>query len=663
MKVKCSKCKHVISVSDEKLEGKEGKIKLRCPSCKTPLAVRLPSKTAGAQEGEAVWYYSLDGNQEGPVTAPVLKSLIADGKVHGGTDVWRPGLDEWVKASTLEELWDGATRTTTLEAPIAAASDIFSEKTMEIDAANLEDLPRPEAAASRAEAPSYAPTYSDSDPSLDPAKAALERSKAMLEQAASAPAPEPILFPAASQAPAPKKEEEEDLFGSFGAGSSSQDDDEGVDAANLAHTRRETSVLFSLDDMKGKKGKKAKAAVEHDSGLIDIRQMAVERRDDDIFASFGGGQTAAEEPSHLMGAGGQNSIATAALNVPILKRKKKWPFVVAAVTVGLIVVIGVGGFYVAFNAFFGPGSPKWLEDQLRAAHTNALNDATTLSKKASEELAAQKDSKLKEVEGKIEALRTEHDKRYAMLDSEADKARKEVQAKFDEEIGALNKEKADLQEKLVAMAGEKKVVVVQQPVPGEVKNPENPTPPVNNETPPAGDGGKKPNSTTTNPKTNNPKTNNPKTNNPTDAGGTQGGKTPTNPTNPTNSTTGNEVKNPTNNEAADILGKIDGGTGGDTGDGGTAKKALTTTDVTKAVAEARPGMKDCFSQYAGELEGATIRARLTIAPNGEVTGVVIASAEYAGTALGNCVRDKMNKMKFPAFSGSPVTKTISVRLP
>lgn len=659
MKVKCSKCKHVISVSDEKLEGKEGKIKLRCPACKTPLAVRLPSKAAGPQEGEAVWYYSLDGNQEGPVTAAVMKSLIADGKVHGGTDVWRPGLDEWVKASTLEELWEGTARTNTMEAPVAAASDVFSEKTMEIDAANLEDLQRPDLDSSRAESP----VYSDSDPSLDPAKAALERSKAMLEQAAAEPAPEPIHIPAAQPAPVPKKEEEDDLFGSFGAGSDSHEDEEAVDSANLAHTRRETSVLFSLDEMKGgKKGKKAKKAVEDDSGLIDIRQMSVEKRDDDIFASFGGGQTVAEEPSHLMGAGGQNSMATAALNVPILKRKKKWPFVVAAVAVGLIVVLGAGGFYVAFNAYFGPGSPKWLEDQLRAAHTNALNDATTLSKKASEELASQKDAKLKEVEDKIEALRNEHDKRYALLDSEADKARKEVQSKFDEEIGVLNKQKTELQEKLVAMAGEKKVVVVQQPVPADVKTPENPTPPNPTDNPPE-DGGKKPNNTTNNPKTNNPKTNNPKTNNPTDGGGTQGGKTPTNPTNPTNNTTGNEVKNPTNNEAADILGKVDGGTGSDGGDGGTAKKALTTTDVTKAVAEARPGMKDCFSQYAGELEGATIRARLTIAPNGEVTGVVVASAEYAGTALGNCVRDKMNKMKFPAFSGSPVTKTISVRLP
>jgi hypothetical protein len=99
------------------------------------------------------------------------------------------------------------------------------------------------------------------------------------------------------------------------------------------------------------------------------------------------------------------------------------------------------------------------------------------------------------------------------------------------------------------------------------------------------------------------------------------------------------------------------GAGGDTG-----KKTLTMGDITKVVNQNKPEMKACFEKYGAGLESATIRTKVTIAASGEVTAVTISSMEFAGTALGNCVRKVQLGMKFPA-TATQQTKSISVRLP
>jgi len=63
------------------------------------------------------------------------------------------------------------------------------------------------------------------------------------------------------------------------------------------------------------------------------------------------------------------------------------------------------------------------------------------------------------------------------------------------------------------------------------------------------------------------------------------------------------------------------------------------------------------------LESATIRTKLKISGDGSVTSVSISSMEFAGTALGNCVRKTQKKMKFPPFARKVLLKSISVRLP
>ena len=94
-----------------------------------------------------------------------------------------------------------------------------------------------------------------------------------------------------------------------------------------------------------------------------------------------------------------------------------------------------------------------------------------------------------------------------------------------------------------------------------------------------------------------------------------------------------------------------------------SKKTLTTTDIMRVVNKSKPAMRTCFKKYGKGLESATIRTKLKISGSGSVTNVGISSMEFAGTALGNCVKKVQKGMKFLAFAKPSLTKSISVRLP
>jgi hypothetical protein len=116
-------------------------------------------------------------------------------------------------------------------------------------------------------------------------------------------------------------------------------------------------------------------------------------------------------------------------------------------------------------------------------------------------------------------------------------------------------------------------------------------------------------------------------------------------------------------EILDILDKKGGKEdGGGEGPGG-GKKTLTSGDLMKGVNSRRSAMQECFNKYGGGLDTVTIRTRVTIAPSGLVTEVQISTMQFAGTALGNCVRSELSKMTFPEFSGPAVARPVSVRLP
>ena len=90
--------------------------------------------------------------------------------------------------------------------------------------------------------------------------------------------------------------------------------------------------------------------------------------------------------------------------------------------------------------------------------------------------------------------------------------------------------------------------------------------------------------------------------------------------------------------------------------------------IEEAFVRARPLYRLCAVTEAkrdpdGKL--GSIVASLTIGPAGAVTRVAFDRPEMASSALGECVRDALQKMTFPAFEGSPVVlrRPISLEVP
>jgi len=50
----------------------------------------------------ANWYYSQDGQQQGPVAQSQLQQMLQSGQLANSSLVWKQGMGDWVAASTLE---------------------------------------------------------------------------------------------------------------------------------------------------------------------------------------------------------------------------------------------------------------------------------------------------------------------------------------------------------------------------------------------------------------------------------------------------------------------------------------------------------------------------------------------------------------------------------
>lgn len=50
------------------------------------------------------WYYSNQGNQEGPVSEAEIKAMIASGEIRAGDLAWNEQMEDWTPVSKIEEL-------------------------------------------------------------------------------------------------------------------------------------------------------------------------------------------------------------------------------------------------------------------------------------------------------------------------------------------------------------------------------------------------------------------------------------------------------------------------------------------------------------------------------------------------------------------------------
>ncbi|MBN2021954.1 MAG: DUF4339 domain-containing protein [Pirellulales bacterium] len=92
--------------------GKTGK----CPRCGATVAIPQASESAGeASPGDpfadapgAAWYIHLSGvERHGPISADVMRTWLAQGRVPGDALVWREGWSEWAVASKVLPMGTG----------------------------------------------------------------------------------------------------------------------------------------------------------------------------------------------------------------------------------------------------------------------------------------------------------------------------------------------------------------------------------------------------------------------------------------------------------------------------------------------------------------------------------------------------------------------------
>ncbi len=120
MKIVCEACQAKYSIADDKVRGKV--FKIRCKKCSHVIVVRGSGDGAAAASGEfatspasatdltldAGWHIVVEGEQVGPLSEADIKARLTRGEVSPDTYIWKEGLADWVKISTLPEFSDAA---------------------------------------------------------------------------------------------------------------------------------------------------------------------------------------------------------------------------------------------------------------------------------------------------------------------------------------------------------------------------------------------------------------------------------------------------------------------------------------------------------------------------------------------------------------------------
>jgi predicted Zn finger-like uncharacterized protein len=281
MKIVCEACQAKYSIADEKVRGKV--FKIRCKKCSHVIVVRGSGEvvTTGAAANEfsastasspdialdAGWHIVVDGEQVGPLSEADVRARLSRGEITPDTYIWREGLSDWVKVSTLAEFGDGA-----------EAASPFADAAGESGAFEA-DGPTAVAPPTAAEVfvpggtpgsgvPAISELFSAPGPGADNASTTVSSSPGMQ-----------------AFEPAPR---ESYVRGGGGGGGGNGSMGGGVQQAGLTAQRHENSVLFSLANLEAL-AKPASAPMPmprssgspvssstttEGSGLIDIRAMA-----------------------------------------------------------------------------------------------------------------------------------------------------------------------------------------------------------------------------------------------------------------------------------------------------------------------------------------------------------------------------------------------------
>src|SRR6266550_7705170 len=131
MKIVCDSCATKYSISDDKVRGKV--FKIRCKKCSHIIVVRGTSDAAaaapaaaGAAEGGG-WHLVVDGEQVGPLPESEIRARLARNEINGETYIWKEGLADWLKLSTVSEFADAVSPGAQPTDVAGGAGDLFTD--------------------------------------------------------------------------------------------------------------------------------------------------------------------------------------------------------------------------------------------------------------------------------------------------------------------------------------------------------------------------------------------------------------------------------------------------------------------------------------------------------------------------------------------------------
>jgi predicted Zn finger-like uncharacterized protein len=273
MKIVCEACQAKYSISDDKVRGKA--FKIRCKKCSHTIVVRAPDGGSGASplpiaDSAAVplaaatehsWHIVVDGEQVGPLSASDIRARQARGEITGDTYIWREGMADWLKLSTVSDF---------------AESGQVNDPSSPFPPQPASSYPSAAAASAFAASPD-----GDGDMLAPTTVGANALTADLFASPMSPPSAEPASTPASSSfsfgSNAAAAHESGSGLRSNGAG--------GGGSAGLTGQRHENSVLFSLSNLESLAGQSGHggggaaprpgvSAPTEGSGLIDIRSMA-----------------------------------------------------------------------------------------------------------------------------------------------------------------------------------------------------------------------------------------------------------------------------------------------------------------------------------------------------------------------------------------------------
>jgi predicted Zn finger-like uncharacterized protein len=364
MKIVCENCATKYSIADEKVVGKT--FKLRCKKCSHTIVVKgtpegEPSQASAAppsagveaaaeagpaQGGQdaAVWHLVIDGGQVGPVTADEVRSKFAAGQVDRETYVWRDGYEGWRRLAEADEFGDiGAPSGSDEATRKSQAADLFRD-------------------------PSYAPPPDEAPTIGDMGRMGLAILSPPGAGTGPAHADDSYAQPRGGGAGVGSGALAGGMAGSGAMAAAGAEP--GVDVKAMTGTRREDSVLFSLNNLQAlasgggapagggmgpvPSSPTASAAAParpgyansqtEGSGLIDIRAMAAQTLSQSSFAAtpFSGSSKPDELP--LVNDAPLFSPVAPAVLMPTAEPQgmPKWVWgLIAAGGVGVVAMLGV----------------------------------------------------------------------------------------------------------------------------------------------------------------------------------------------------------------------------------------------------------------------------------------------------------------------------------